>query len=127
MTKEQTRKKQTQQQALTAYAILMGMGKKATGEAAFSLFRMKQQLRDIVEFQSEEEAKLVDKLGGKITETGQIIFAGDEEKRAFIEEKKKLGSMEIDPAIEPVRIAPDKIPEINMDEIEALQGFIIFE
>lgn len=127
MAKEQTRKKQTQQQALTAYAILMGMGKKATGEAAFSLFRMKQQLRDIVEFQSEEEAKLVDKLGGKITETGQIIFAGDEEKRAFIEEKKKLGSMEIDPAIEPVRIAPDKIPEINMDEIEALQGFIIFE
>ena len=105
----------------------MGMGKKATGEAAFSLFRMKQQLRDIVEFQSEEEAKLVDKLGGKITESGQIIFAGDEEKRAFIEGKKKLGSMEIDPAIEPVRIAPDKIPEINMDEIEALQGFIIFE
>lgn len=127
MAKEQTRKKQTQQQALTAYAILMGMGKKATGEAAFSLFRMKQQLRDIVEFQSEEEAKLVDKLGGKITESGQIIFAGDEEKRAFIEGKKKLGSMEIDPAIEPVRIAPDKIPEINMDEIEALQGFIIFE
>lgn len=127
MAKEQTRKKQTQQQALTAYAILMGMGKKATGEAAFSLFRMKQQLRDIVEFQSEEEAKLVDKLGGKITETGQIIFAGDEEKLAFIEGKKKLGSMEIDPAIEPVRIAPDKIPEINMDEIEALQGFIIFE
>ena len=124
---KETRKKQTQQQALTAYAILMGMGKKATGEAAFSLFRMKQQLRDIVEFQSEEEAKLVDKLGGKITETGQIIFAGDEEKRAFIEGKKKLGSMEIDPAIEPVRIAPDKIPEINMDEIEALQGFIIFE
>ena len=127
MAKEQTRKKQTQQQALTAYAILMGMGKKATGEAAFSLFRMKQQLRDIVEFQSEEEAKLVDKLGGKITESGQIIFAGDEEKRAFIEGKKKRGSMEIDPAIEPVRIAPDKIPEINMDEIEALQGFIIFE
>ena len=120
-------KKQTQQQALTAYAILMGMGKKATGEAAFSLFRMKQKLKEIVEFQSEEEAKLVDKLGGKITETGQIIFAGEEEKRAFIEEKKKLGGMEIDPAIEPIRIAPDKIPEINMDEIEALQGFIIFE
>ena len=125
MTKEA--KGLTQQQALTAYAILMGMGKKATGEAAFSLFRMKQKLREIVEFQAEEEQKLVDKLGGKITETGQIIFAGDDEKRAFIEEKKKLGEMKIDPAIEPIRIAPDKIPEINMDEIEALQGFIIFE
>lgn len=125
MTKEA--KGLTQQQALTAYAILMGMGKKATGEAAFSLFRMKQKLREIVEFQAEEEQKLVDKLGGKITETGQIIFAGDDEKRAFIEEKKKLGEMKIDPSIEPVRIAPDKIPEINMDEIEALQGFIIFE
>ena len=127
MAKAVKAKGQNQRQALAAYAVLMGMGRKATGEAAFSLFRMKQKLKEYVDFQAEEEEKMVERAGGQITEDGKIIIEDPMKRKAFLEEKKKLGEMEIKPAIEPIRIAPERIPEINMDEIEALQGFIIFE
>lgn len=118
---------QTQRQALSAYAALLKMGKKATGKAAFSLFRMKQRLKDIVEFQAEEEQKLVEKHGGKVSEEGLILIADEGQRAAFMEEKRALYDMVIDPAIEPVTVEIDGLPEINMEEIEALDGFIEFK
>ena len=118
---------QTQKQALSAYAALQRMGRKATGKAAFTLFRMKQKLKEIVEFQAEEERKLVEKHDGKISEEGMILIADAEERKAFGEEQKELYDMEIEPAIEPVTVKLDGLPEINMEEIEALDGFVQFE
>ena len=118
---------QTQRQALRAYTAIRDMGRKATGKAAFSLFRMKQQLRDIVEFQAEEEQKLVEQFGGQVSEEGMILIADDAQREKFLKEKEKLYAMELDPAVEPVTVELSGLPEINMDEIEALDGFVEFK
>lgn len=118
---------QTQLRALIAYAALTRMGQKATGKAAFSLFRMKQKLEQVVRFQGEQEKTLAEKHGTKIMEDGTLIFPDDKEKAAFMEDKKALYDMEIEPAIETIKVPIDKLPEINMEEIEALNGFIEFE
>ena len=118
---------QTQRQALNAYVALTRMGKKATGKAAFSLFRMKQKLKDVVEFQAEQEQQLVERFGGKVSEEGMIMIADDDQRKAFLEDREKLHSMELEPAVEPVTVEISGLPEINMEEIEALDGFVEFK
>ena len=118
---------QTQRQALSAYTAIRDMGRKATGKAAFSLFRMKQRLKEVVEFQSEEELKLVEKFGGKVTEGGQILIADEEKKLQFLKEHRAFYDMVLDPPLETVTIRAEDLPEISLDEIEALDGFVIFE
>jgi len=118
---------QTHLKALIAYAALTRMGQKATGKAAFSLFRMKQKLEEVVRFQGEQERTLAEKHGTKIMEDGALIFPDDKAKAAFMEDKKALYDMEIDPEIEPIKVQIDQLPAINMEEIEALNGFIEFE
>ena len=83
----------TQGQALKAYTALMGMGKKAVGKAAFALFRMKSQLKTVIDFQAEQEQNLVEKNGGKITEDGKILFAEVDQRKAFATERAELEKM----------------------------------
>ena len=116
----------TQKQAIIAYGTIMRMGQKVAGKAAFSLFRLKQTLRGIVEFQSEEEMKLVEKYGAKVTDDGRILPGDDADKFAeLLKEKAELGEMECD--VVPVEIDLESVPEITMNEIEALDGFVIFK
>ena len=118
--------KLTQHMAVVAYSTIIRMGQKVAGKAAFSLFRLKQSLKQIVEFQSEEEMKLVEKYGATVTDDGRILPVDDAEKFAeLVKEKEELGNMECD--VVPVEIDLDSIPEITMNEIEALDGFVIFK
>lgn len=118
--------KTTQKKVIEAYAALNQMGRKVSGQTAFTLFRFKQQqLKPIVEFQGEEEAKLVEQFGGKITEEGRIIFAENEKRDEFLKEQRKLGEMECD--VETIEIRMTDVPEITMQEIETLDGLIIFK
>lgn len=116
----------TQNRAVVAYTTIMNMGQKVSGKPAFALFKLKQTLKGIVEFQSEEEMKLVEKYGATVTEDGRILPGDDAEKFAeLVKEKEELGNMECD--VVPVEIDLDSIPEITMNEIEALDGFVIFK
>ena len=116
----------TQQRAVVAYGTLAGMGQKVSGKTAFSLFKLKQTLRGIVDFQSEEEMKLVKKYGATVTDDGRILPGDDPEKfKKLLKEKAELNEMECE--IDPAEIRLDDIPEITMNEIEALDGFVIFK
>ena len=118
--------KTTQRKVIEAYGTLNQMGRKVSGQTAFALFRFKQQqLKPVVEFQGEEEVKLVDKFGGKITEEGRIIFDDDQKRAEFLKEQRKLGEMECE--VETIEIRTDEVPEITMQEIETLDGLIIFK
>lgn len=116
-----------QKQVLKAYIVLISMGTKATGKTALSLFRLKNRLKELVDFQAEEEVKLAKKHGGEILDNGTIKFDDDEQKRQFLDEKAALGEMDIDPEIEPARVQIDAVPEITLSDIESLDGFVIFE
>lgn len=116
-----------QKQALKAYVTLIGMGGKTTGKTALALFRLKGRLKELVDFQAEEEIKLAEKYGGKILDNGTIKFEDDDQRQGFLDEKNALGEMDIEPEIEPARVQIDTVPEITLSEIEALDGFVIFE
>ena len=115
----------TQGDAVRAYGAITRMGSKATGAAAFTLFRLKKGLQEIFEFQNEQEKELVQKFGGQLIENGLVVIADKEKREQFQAEVEKLHGMECD--IQPVTIPAAAIPEISLAEIEALDGFVIFE
>ena len=115
----------TQGDAVRAYGAIVRMGQKATGAAAFTLFRLKKSLQEIFEFQNEEEQKLVQKYGGQMIDNGLVVIADKEQREQFQKEVENLHGMECD--IQPVTIPAAAIPEISLAEIEALDGFVIFE
>ena len=102
------------------------MGKRATGKTAFALFKLKNELKQFVDFQADEETKLVEKYDGEL-QNGFVMIADEEKRKQFIEEKKQLDNMDIDHEIVRVKIDPDAISDINIDEIEALNGFVDFD
>jgi len=115
----------TQGDAVRAYGAITRMGQKATGAAAFTLFRLKKGLQEIFEFQNEEEQKLVQQYGGQVIENSLVVIADKDQRAKFQAEVEKLHAMECD--IQPVTIPAAAIPEISLAEIEALDGFVIFE
>ena len=117
----------TQAQAVKAYTTIIRLGKRATGKTAFALFKLKSQLKDVVEFLSEEETKLIDKYNGSVDETGRVHIEDAEKMKEFIREKSELDNIDIDAAITTVNVNPDQIAGINIEEIEALADFVNFE
>lgn len=116
-----------QHQALKAYTTIIALGKRATGQTAFALYKLKQQLKQLVDYQAEAETNLVEKYGGKIADNGIVVIEDEENRRKFVAEKVQLDNMDIAKEVAPVTIIPEQIPDINIDEIEALNGFVNFE
>ena len=116
--------KTTQRRAVLAHRIIQRMSMRVAGKAAFSLFRLKKQLKEIMDFQGEEQEKLVKKYGGAIADNGMILIADQEKRKEFDQEDKELGAMECE--IQPVDIRAKDVPDITLEEIEILDGFVNF-
>ena len=110
---------------MEAYNALDGMGKKVTGKIAFKLFGLKKKLEEIVQFQLEEEKKLIEKYEGVVNESGLIRFANPEKSAEFFREKKELYGMDYD--IEAIEVDIDSVPDVTLEEIEALDGIVVFK
>ena len=114
-----------QKKAINAFTTLSQMGKKITGKTAWDLYRLKQRLKEAVDFQSEEEMKLVEKYGGSVDEAGRIQIP-DENREAFMKDFTELGELECEIDLE-VTADLNNIRDINMAEIEALDGIVQFK
>ena len=117
----------THEQAIRAYTTIISMGRRAKGKAAFALFHLKGRLKEVIDFQAEKEMELIKKYDGELRDGGLVFIEDKEKRKQFLEEKNEIGKMEIEPEITPVRINPELIPDINIEEIEALSGFVNFE
>lgn len=117
----------TMDKTLTAFGTLNRVRGQVKGKTALDLFRLKNALRESVDFQAEEELKLVDEYGGTVTDTGTIIIADKDKREAFLKARKELGEMACDVDCDPVHVDMDKCPDITMADIEQLDGFVIFE
>ena len=117
--------KTTQGKAVTAFATLAQMSKKPMNSfAAYKLFRLKKALAPIVEFQSEQEQKLIAELGGTITETGMIKIDDAEKRKEFSKQQKELGEMECEIETEKIFMVPKEMPELSVSDMESLEEFI---
>ena len=119
--------KTTQGKVLDAYAALNRIRQRVKGHDALHLFHMKNKLQENIDFQTEEEKKLVDEYGGVITEAGQVLIDDKEKRLAFREEYRKLNEMECEVDTEVLVLNLDRNPEITLEDIEQLSGFIDFK
>lgn len=113
----------TQGKAIQAYFTLFAL-KGVKGSTAFTVYKLKNELKKIVDFQSEEEKKIIEKHGGTISESGKVTLPEKADAKTYEQEMNELHNIECD--LEPVEIAIDNLPEITVPQIEALDGIIKF-
>ena len=119
--------KSTHGKALKAYLTLQAMGsKQIPSSTAYKLFKLKKALLDVVEFQTEEEKKLVDECGGTITENGTIIIEDAEKRKEYAAKYKELEQMECDVEYNQIKLSSAEIKEMSINEMEALEDFVNF-
>ena len=124
--------KSTNRKASIAYGILVGMGRKQIPTpVAYKLYKLRQKLKGVMEFITEQEQNLTEKHGVVIGDDGHFVFPdAPKVKKEFTAAHAEL--LETETEIEgdeiTIRLAdmPDKL-EISMNEIEALEGFVAFE
>ena len=121
--------KTTQGKAVSALiAINRISGQKMPSFAAYKLFRLRKKLKDVAEFQSEQEEKLVEELGGKINELGNVIWNDLSEKAAkdaeYAKRHKELEDMECEIDTEKIMMTFKEISEITPRDMEAMDDFI---
>ena len=116
--------KTTQEKALNAYAALNRMAQRSMNSfTAYKLFKLKKALQDPVDFRIEQERKMIEELGGTMTETGQAVLENESQK-AFNEKVKELNALECEIEREKTVIFLAEIKDITLAEMEALEDFI---
>lgn len=118
--------KTTQGKTISAFSALAGLSRKPMNSfTAYKLFKLKKALAPVIEFQSEQEEKLVAEHGGQITENGQIMIADPEKRKAFNAAHRELGELECDVDIPgKISLAMKEITDISVADMEALDDFI---
>ena len=116
--------KTTQEKALNAYAALNRMAQRNMNSfTAYKLFKLKKALQDPVDFRIEQERKMIEELGGTMTETGQTVLENESQK-VFNEKVKELNALECEIEREKTVIFLAEIKDITLAEMEALEEFI---
>ena len=117
--------KTTLHKSIEAYQLINNLNSVRMKSTATSrkLFGLKSLLKPNFEFYLEEEQKLVDDLGGKITEDGKILFADQEEgTKKFLEGREELYKTECDIAIDtPIIFRDAEGLQVSGNDIELLQ------
>lgn len=113
--------------AFNAYLALCRIRGKVRGKTALDLFHLKNVLQEKVDFCNDAELQLVEDHGGKILDNGTIIIADPEKKKAYLKARQDLNDMECEINEDPVTVDLEKNPDITMEDIELLDGFVIFE
>ena len=115
----------TQGKALSAYTTLLMMSKKPMNSlSSYKLFKIKKALADIVEFQAEQERKLVANYGGSVNENGRVMFTDKTQEAEYGKAFKELQTLECEVNVEPIEMNPVEIPDMSISEIEILSPFI---
>ena len=119
--------KTTQGKALNAYSTINRIRNKIKGKDALNLFHLKNVLQENVDFQVEQERSLIEEYGGTVTETGAVLIEDKDKRLEFQQAYRELQEMECEVKTEPLTMSIDRNPDITLDDIEQLDGFIIFK
>lgn len=115
---------------INAYRTLMNMaGETFPLPVAYKLYKLRKALEPQYDFQTEQERAAVEEFNGHFDdETKKIVFESVEVGEKFIKKLEELANMEVELEFEPVTINMNDIRmEITPNDIEKLDGFIIFE
>lgn len=116
-----------QGQIYNAYGVIENLRKhNYASDEAYDLFRLRQKLLPVVQFQQEERSKLVQKYNPQRTEKDTFEFKTKEDAEAYVQEINALCDMEADIEIEPIRMTLRKEIKMYPDDFFVLQGLIDF-
>ena len=109
--------------AFIALSQIRGMVK---GMDALHAFHMRNRLKESVDFLSEEEMRLVQEADGIISENGTVMITDREKRETYLAERKKIDELPCEIPADPITIRIDKCPDVTAEQIEMLDGFVIF-
>ena len=112
---------------VTAHGAINRIRQRVKGHDALNLFHMKNMLKEKVDFVVEEEAKLIEQYGGIVNDYGMVSFSDKEKKKEYNKDHKELDDMECEIATDPLSMSLEKNPDITLEDIEQLDGFINFK
>lgn len=118
--------KTTMGKVIGAYVALSRVRNKVKGRTALDLFLLKSALQPSVDFASEEDQKLVMEHGGAVTQAGMVIIADKGKRAEFQKARDELNNMDCEIDTDPVCVDLEKNPDITMEDIEQLTGFVEF-
>lgn len=115
-----------QKQAVQAFTSLVTIARKPMPSfAAYKLFRLKKKLKDVVEFQTEQENSIVEELGGKVLENGSVLFEDKSKYPEFAARQRELDDMECEvEGDEKIVMVMKELPELSIADLENLEPFI---
>lgn len=115
-----------QKQAVSAFTSLVTIARKPMPSfAAYKLFRLKKRLKDVVEFQTEQENSIVEEMGGEVLENGSVLFAEKEKYAEFAKRQKELDDLECEvEGDEKIIMVMKELPELSIADLENLEPFI---
>lgn len=117
-----------QGKVIQAYNALARLGGQTMEDyaVAYKLFRLKKQMTPAIEFQTEREKAIFDKYQPERLANGQYSFRTSGQAAEFRKELNDLAEVETEIQITPVTIPKGQRLLISMDDIEALDGFVVF-
>lgn len=115
----------TQGKAVAAYVTISQMSRKPMNSfAAYKLFRLKKALAPVIEFQSEQEQKIVEELGGRITEAGAIMIEDKDKRKEYNDRHRDLEGMSCEINTEKITMVMKELPELSVADMETLDEYI---
>ena len=111
----------------TAFLGINQIRNQVKGMDALHLFHLKNMLKESVDFMAEEDVRMVTEAGGVITETGIVIIADKEKQKEYVKARKELDEQETEIPTDPVIIRISRCPDVTVEQIERLDGFVIFK
>ena len=119
----------TQGKAAEAYRALRNLqGRLMERRTAYKLFKLRKKLDEELEYIREAEGRLLKKYGYGVTPEGRILYGEDEEKhQEYIREWEEELNAEADIETEMIDLRDDDSLQISLEEMEALEPFLIIE
>lgn len=118
--------KTTHGKTYSAFIALSQIRGMVRGMDALHVFHFKTVLQESVDFLTEEEMRLVQEADGIITGTGTVIIPDKAKREQYLTERKKLDELPCEIPADPITIRIDKCPDVTAEQIEMLDGFVIF-
>lgn len=118
----------THKQAIEAYKTIERLSTQPLPvKGAYALHRLKRRLTPEWEFQLQRENRLLDELKPESVEGTNVRFKTPEDAATWRAQMAELDEMELDYDIEPVRVNLGEDARITLEDIDMLDGFVIFE
>lgn len=93
---------------------------------AYALFKLRQSLKPVYVFFSERETALFNELKPTVSEDGKLYFNSIRDRELWDAKHLELSDAESDVEFEPVSIPLTDSMALTPNDVEKLDGFVIF-